>query len=147
MKVISTKPLSYLLLNLVIVCFTSTSYGNDNLSTDELMAKGEKNYYEQDYQQAMQWYLKATDKGNAYAMGNIGVMDEQGIGVEKDHQQTMQWFLKAADKGNVFAMFNLGVKYYNGYGVPKDISIAKEWFQISADLGDSEAKEALKRLQ
>jgi len=39
---------------------------------------------EQDYSKAMEWYLKASDAGNEYAMLRIGVMYKNGRGVDQD---------------------------------------------------------------
>lgn len=58
MKAISIKPLIYFLFSLVIVYFTSISYGNDGLSVDEIMIKARGHYEQEVYQQAMYWYLK-----------------------------------------------------------------------------------------
>ncbi len=49
----------------------------------------------------MEWYRKAADAGNAYAMFEIGNMylhDRQGI--PKDHQQAVAWYRKAAAAGH-----------------------------------------------
>ena len=47
----------------------------------------------------MEWYLKAADLGNAYAMNNIGVMYRNGWGVEKDLDEANKWYKKAEDAG------------------------------------------------
>ncbi|KAG9061313.1 hypothetical protein KI688_007291 [Linnemannia hyalina] len=52
-------------------------------------------YLEQDYSKALQWYLKASDAGNASAMFNIGFMYDDGRGVEQDDGKAMEWYTKA----------------------------------------------------
>ena len=54
----------------------------------------------QDYQQAMAWFHKAANAGNANAMYNIGVLYDNGQGIVQDYQQAMVWYRKAADAGN-----------------------------------------------
>jgi len=53
----------------------------------------------QDHVQAVYWYRKAVDKGDALAMTNLGWMYTQGKGVAKDNEQAVYWFRKAAEKG------------------------------------------------
>ena len=53
-----------------------------------------------DDRQAVYWYRKAADQGNANAQYNLGVMYENGEGVAKDDKQAVYWYRKAADQGN-----------------------------------------------
>ncbi|KAF9145340.1 hypothetical protein BGX30_009350 [Mortierella sp. GBA39] len=102
----------------------------------------------QDYQSAMEWYLKAgeqgdavgqrkvgmmyslclgaANQGNAAARYNIGVLYEQGQGVPLDYSQAMVWFRKAADQGLSQAQCHIGVLYELGQGVPQDVFKAKD---------------------
>jgi len=55
-------------------------------------------------EQAVQWFRKAADAGDADAMNNLGaLLAEQG-----KKEQAAQWFRKAADAGDAAAMNNLG---------------------------------------
>ena len=54
---------------------------------------------EQDYSQAMDWFRKAAEQGNAYAQTAIGQMYRDGEGVEQDYAKAMDWFRKAAEQG------------------------------------------------
>ncbi|MGN1150831.1 MAG: tetratricopeptide repeat protein [Lachnospiraceae bacterium] len=75
----------------------------------------------------------------AYAMKNIGVFYENGVGVEPDYGKAMEWYEKAADLGNLYAMRRIGNMYYNGNGVEQDYAKAMEWYEKVADLGDTNA--------
>jgi hypothetical protein len=44
-------------------------------------------------------------------------------------------------------MFNLGVRYDKGQGVPQDFAKAIECYQKAASAGNTDAKQALARLQ
>jgi hypothetical protein len=57
----------------------------------------------QDYKQAVAWYQKAADQGNAGAQYNLGFMYKNGYGVNKDSKQAVAWYQKAADQGDVDA--------------------------------------------
>lgn len=44
-----------------------------------------------DYEQALQWYVKAHDAGHQTAKNEIALMYEQGLGVEKDKKMAKEW--------------------------------------------------------
>jgi len=80
-----------------------------------------------DYAQAMQWYRKAADQGNADAQNAIGEMYLKGQGVRQDYAQAMRWYRKAADQGLAEARNNVGYLYSRGLGVPQDCAVAAKW--------------------
>jgi FOG: TPR repeat, SEL1 subfamily len=51
------------------------------------------------YGEAVSWYRKAADGGNAAAQYNLGVMYANGRGVSKNDAQAVDWFRKAAEQG------------------------------------------------
>jgi len=61
----------------------------------------------QDHAQAVAWYRKAAEQGEAMAQNNLGVMYENGQGVKKDRAQALGWYRKAAAQGNDRARNNL----------------------------------------
>lgn len=65
---------------------------------------------------AMVWCRKAAVQGNAIAQHNLGVMYEEGRGVEKNDAEALSWCRKAAEQGYPVAQFNLGVMYGGGGG-------------------------------
>jgi predicted aspartyl protease len=50
----------------------------------------------QDYAQAVAWYRKAADKGDAVAQNNLGLMYSSGQGVLQDNVRAYMWFSLAA---------------------------------------------------
>jgi TPR repeat protein len=96
----------------------------------------------QDYAEAVRWYRKATDQGNADAEGNLGVMYDEGQGVPQDYAEAVRWCRKAADQGNAGAQSNLGRMYYYGRGVPPDYAEAYMWANLAASRagGDDQKK-------
>jgi TPR repeat protein len=52
----------------------------------------------QDYQQAMDWSIKAASAGNAEAQYNIGDLYYHGLGVPEDYEQARNWYLKTNEK-------------------------------------------------
>ena len=67
-------------------------------------------YTHLDYAQAVYWYRKAADQGNAAAQNSLGFMYVNGRGgLAQDDVQAVYWYRKAADQGNAEAQTNLGV--------------------------------------
>jgi len=52
----------------------------------------------QDYVEAVTWYRKAAEKGNATAQHNLGGMYVQGRGVTQDYMLAYMWLNLAASK-------------------------------------------------
>ena len=53
-----------------------------------------------DYKQAMHWFKKSAEQGNAEAQYNLGVMYYTGKDTPKDYKQAMHWFKKS-----IFSIF------------------------------------------
>jgi TPR repeat protein len=56
---------------------------------------------------AAKWYQKAADQGNATAQNNLGVLYQNGQGVEQSEEMAAKWYQKAADQGYAIAQNNL----------------------------------------
>jgi TPR repeat protein len=93
----------------------------------------------QDYAEAMTWYRKAADVGNAPAMWRIGMLFAHGQGVSSDFAEAMKWYRKAADSGDSVAMRMLGLLFEIGTDVPQDYAEAMRWYRKAADVGDARA--------
>jgi TPR repeat protein len=96
-----------------------------------------------DYQQAMDWNMKAASAGNAEAQYNIGNLYYRGEGVSVDYKQAVDWFLKAANNGYIDAMNRIGHMYENGIYVTKSIPAAIEWYTKAANQGHAQAQYSL----
>ena len=81
---------------------------------------------------AARWYRKAADEGKAWDQFNLGVMYDNGEGVEQDYAEAAKWYRKASDQGHEKAQFNLGLKYDKGQGVVKDYVQAHMWMTLAA---------------
>ncbi|KAF9139882.1 hypothetical protein BGX30_007349 [Mortierella sp. GBA39] len=94
----------------------------------------------QDYQAAMDWYLRAAEQGDAVGQRKVGVLYNHGLGVKQNYLTAMNWYIKSADLGNARAKTNIGYFYRHGQGVPLDYSKAMEWYLMAADQGDPVAQ-------
>jgi uncharacterized protein len=52
-----------------------------------------------DYRQALSWYQKAAEGGDAHGYYGIGMMYRMGLGVPRDPSQARIWLGKAAALG------------------------------------------------
>ncbi|KAF9546992.1 hypothetical protein EC957_008996 [Mortierella hygrophila] len=87
----------------------------------------------QDYQAAMDWYLKAAKQGDPAGQRGIGGLHYYGHGVPRDYSAAMDWLLKAVDQGNALAQFDIGTLYKLGQDVPQDYEQAMYWYRKAAD--------------
>ena len=89
-----------------------------SVSAGQALQKGVEAYKSKDYKEAIRWFRKASEQGDAGAQSNLGVMYANGQGVPQDYVQAVKWYRKASEQGDAGAQFNLGVMYANGQGVP-----------------------------
>lgn len=93
---------------------------------------------ENDYVLALECFNKVLDGTEpvfiAVAMNNIGIIYENGLGVEPNYAMAMGWFEESAALNNTTAMSNLGFMYEDGLGVEQDYAKALEWHEKSAAL-------------
>ena len=117
-----------------------------------------KNGKTKDYDQAVKWYRKAAEMGNADAQNNLGICYANGQGVTQEYEnfvlaaffgetdkEALKWYRKAAEQGHSQAQYNLGLCYYKGRGVTKDLDKARELWRKAAAQGNQDAKKSLKK--
>ncbi len=80
-----------------------------------------------DEAEAVRWWRKAAEKGDATAQHGIGSSYANGHGVPKDEAEAVRWWRKAAEQGEAAAQYHLGLQYALGEGVPKDDVLAYKW--------------------
>ena len=57
------------------------------------------NGVDQNYTEAVKWYQKAIDGGNAYGMSGLAYCYELGYGVKQDYAEALKWYEKALENG------------------------------------------------
>ena len=101
-------------------------------------------FYETDYRSDS--YKKAAEAGDRLAQRNLGLMYEEGEGVERDYERAAQWYRRAAAQGDPVAQNKLGRLYSYGFGVPHDYRRAAYWARKAAENGNAEAQYALQSM-
>jgi len=94
----------------------------------------------QDYNEAVRWYRKAANQGDAIAQYNYGAMYDNGEGVAQDYTEAAQWYRKAADQDHANAQCNLGLMYSKGEGVAQDYNEAVRLYRRAAHQGMADAQ-------
>lgn len=102
---------------------------------DDLVS-GVKACGEGNYKGALELFERADLEGNFKAARHLGIMYEQGLGVEKDPARAAALYARAAAAGDITASFLLGDLYRRGAGVRKDLVRARALYEASAQRGD-----------
>lgn len=93
-----------------------------------------------DYAKAYETLLPlAEHHGYGEAMNNLGVMYQNGWGVQRDGMQAAAWYEKAASSGVSKAMYNLGMLYAEGDAVERDVVKGLAWLGAAYDHREGEA--------
>lgn len=66
---------------------------------------------------AMQWFMRAAERGFTDAFVAISVMYQSGNGVSEAYAAAMKWYCRGAKLGNGDAQLNIGLFYRGGLGV------------------------------
>jgi TPR repeat protein/S1-C subfamily serine protease len=91
-----------------------------------------------DEKEAVSWYTKAAEQGNAAAIRKL--VDWYSIGLGKDEKEAVKWYCKAALQGYAPAQKNLGVCFEFGTGVGKDEKEAVKWYTKAAEQGNADGQ-------
>lgn len=89
-----------------------------------------------DFLAASRWLQRAADKGDVWALHNLGYYYHSGLGVAKDEAKAADYYLQASKLGSAPSQNNLGWSYYEGTGVPKSLPNAVYWITKSAEQGE-----------
>lgn len=96
-------------------------------------------YNKKEYLSALQEFKPLAEQGSADAQNALGVMYENGFGVEKNDGQAIRWYRQAAEQGNENAQFNLGVLFDNR----QDYTEAVRWYRKAAEQGNKSGQARL----
>ncbi|GAA9164791.1 hypothetical protein HpHA187_01880 [Helicobacter pylori] len=111
---------------------------------EELVLLGIKSYEKQDFSKARKYFEKACGLNNGGGCSNLGVLYQNGQGVEKDLIKVAYPYSRACELKDGCGCSFLGVLYYNGDGVKQDSKKAAALFEKACKLGYQLACEMLK---
>lgn len=102
--------------------------------------EGQAAYQAKDYQKALQILQPLAEQGNSQAQAMLGLMYDNGYGVNKDSAEAFKWYLKAAEQGIPVVQHDVGVKYFQGMGVAQNYQEAAKWWEQAANAGLSDSQ-------
>lgn len=117
---------------------TAAPEGNTKIADSEIsewVEKGNKAFKEENYAEALKWFEKAAEQGDAWAQNELGFMYLNGKGVVQNFSLAEHWFGKAAEQGLEQAQCSLGLMYHSGLGVAQNFSLAAQWYRKAAEQG------------
>ncbi len=85
------------------------------------------------YAAAFKEFLPLAKAGHAAAQYYLGLMYEQGDGVEQDHVESARWYTRAAEQGDGLSQMSLSFLYLEGEGVALDLVEALKWLYLAKD--------------
>lgn len=124
--------------------------------SNDAIAQMGRMYFEdnemQDYDRALIIFNEAAGRGNLVAEFYLGLMYEQGLGVEQDYSIALAWFKKASHPIHaagmtgvhplsIQAMINIGRIYAEGLLSEKNPKAAEPWFEKACYLDSEQACE------
>jgi len=80
-------------------------------------------------------YKSATEDHDPASMARLGVLYQEGLGVQQSYAEAIKWYTSAAEAGDADAMNNLGSLYVAGTGLHQDFAEAIRWYRHAADAG------------
>jgi len=102
--------------------------------------QGLKAYSQGHYDEALAIWQPLADSGYAAAQFNIGMLYQNGLGIDKSITTANGWFQKAVDRNFAPAQLLLGRAYLNGVGVDKNVDRALVLLTSAADQGHPQAQ-------
>jgi TPR repeat protein len=93
----------------------------------------------QDCGEAVKWFTRAAEQGNAEAQFELGTFYHQGQCVAKDDRTAVIWFERSGEKGDPRGLTTIGEIYLGHGDIPPDYVKAIDWFLRGAKLFDAEA--------
>ena len=111
------------------------------MTAEELLNKGNDYFHglggvDKDYEQAMNYFIKALDAGSIKAMNEIGFMYQYGYGVTKNKSEAVKWYKRGVELGDTYSMNSLADCLLKGIGTDKNVDEALQLYRKAAELGN-----------
>lgn len=90
---------------------------------------GRRYRIEQKYVDALKYYKMAEKKDNACSKRELGIMYENGFGVNQDGQKAIEYFIDACKKKDILGCSFVGDMYASGENIQQNFEKAHEYYQ------------------
>lgn len=105
--------------------------------------RGYQAYEQGNHARALREWRPLAEAGDVVAQNHLGLMYDQGHGVDQDYAEAMRWYRLAAEQGLAQAQFNVGDMHEAGDGAPQDHAEAMRWYRLAAEQGHAKAQNSL----
>ena len=85
-----------------------------------------------DHETALKILRSIVDQADAATQYDLGVMLENGEGIERDLKEAARLYRLAAEQGYASAQYNLALMYQKGEGVERDVKEAVLLYRLAA---------------
>lgn len=116
--------------------------GDADAMNSVAIAYAEGNGVEQHLSNAVMWWKKAADGGNANAFLNLGIYYS-----DKEPSAAIRYLETAVEKGVALAYFHLGLIYWKREDREPDLNTAYQYMGAAAKCGIGDAQEAMKVIE
>lgn len=128
---------------LILIAASIAIFSCTNTTTSNLPSSTPSSLYHQavalyekgNYNDAIKKYKASAEQGYVSAQWDLGVIYQNGKGVDINYNEALNWFKKAAKRGDKYSQFNLGYMYYSGQGTPVDKVESFKWYKLAANQG------------
>ena len=111
-------------------------------NSEDWFEKGKRCMKAGNLTEALMWWHKAAEQGNARAESQFGKCLEYGIGIDQNKAEAEFWYNRSAIHGNRNDTWILGIlRWDSGRYIE-----AYKWFSIAIELGEGQAVERLKHM-
>jgi TPR repeat protein len=144
----TTKPARFYAL-IVIMLETVSNQHDVELNIGYIYEFGITNashcLFEKNWSKAMAWYNEGIIKGDPQALFRLGVMYQEGKGIEKDLENTLDCYTRAHHQGVTEATYRLACIYLGGHGVPQDDVMAFHLYTMASHKGHEKSRMLLSK--
>ncbi len=98
------------------------------------------------YGDAMRWYARAAEAGDAEAQFYLGYIHDRALRGSNSVPKALDWYRRAALQGEARAQFRLGLLHDIDPRLPRDPEEAGRWYEAAAAQGHVQAGFNLARL-
>lgn len=109
----------------------------------KILKQASKAYKLGDYEDALGLWMPLAELGNPSAQAFIGLMYNQGHGVNQNRNDAEKWYALASEQGHAPAKWRLAMLYYHGSGLTQDYKKAADLYYSAAKHGDVYSQKAL----
>lgn len=118
---------------LLLLCSIGAPVTADNYES------GLREFENQRFEAAYAIWLPLANKDDAYAQYSMGLLYENGTGVEQSYKKAFEWFQKSAALGLPKGNAAVGNYYDLGFGVNQNFEKAMYHYLLAAEKGNTEA--------